>query len=93
MQVRETSLEAYEKIKCSGGLQRRELEVLTAVYAHFVGARFTRKELAEAMGWPINCVVGRVCSLVRKGEIVETSARRGGGYLLRLPEKQLEMSL
>lgn len=36
---------------------------------------YTRAELAEAIGWPINCVTGRVCELLQAGLIVEDGKR------------------
>ena len=82
MNVRETSLDAYDQLRGTGKLQQAERTVLDAVDRHFGEREFTRKELQAASGIAINAICGRVNSLVKKGELVETDRRRDGGYLL-----------
>ena len=91
MTVRAASLEAYTRLERTGNLQRREAEVLLAAFQHFGAWQFTRKELARAMGWEINRVVGRVFTLVERGTIEELAGRRDGSGLLRIALHQAEM--
>lgn len=93
MPVRETSRAAYDALRDSPKLQQREREVMTAVYAHFYGQTFTRKELAARMGWPINCLTGRILTLRDKGYLEELTERRDGGYLLRIKPAQASLEL
>lgn len=84
--IRETSRDAYQHIKRD--LQRREVEVLTAAWAHFKGKTFTRKDIARALGWEINRVTGRVLTLIERGELQELEERRDGSYLLQIRLRQ-----
>ena len=93
MNVRETSLHAYDALRCGPKLQRREVEVLTACVAHFSGKSFTRRELAQAMGWEINRITGRVLTLIERGELEELDERRDGSALIRIAVKQRELEL
>lgn len=94
MSVRETSLQAYDALRCGPKLQRREIEVLTAIWAHYAGGkRFTRRELALAMGWEINRITGRVLTLIERGELEELDERRDGSALIRIAVKQQELAL
>lgn len=95
--MRETSLQAYDGLRelryGKTQLQRREIEVLTAAVAHFHGRTFTRKELAEVMGWAINRITGRVLTLIQRGELEELDERRDGSALIRIAVKQQELAL
>lgn len=91
--IRDTSMQAYDSLRDSGMLQRREREVMLGVYRFFDGKDFTRKELAHAMGWEINRITGRVLTLIEKKFLDELETKRDGGHLLRIAGKQLELSL
>jgi DNA-binding MarR family transcriptional regulator len=91
MAVRAASLEAYKRLERTGNLQRREADVLLAAFQHFGAGAFTRKELAHAMGWEINRVVGRVFTLVERGTIAELAGRRDGSGLLHIALHQADL--
>lgn len=91
MNVRETSLEAFNTMRDTGNLQRREAQVLLAAFQHFGDKAFTRKELAQAMGWEINRITGRVLTLLEREAFEELKSRRNGGQLLRIVLKQAEL--
>jgi hypothetical protein len=81
--VRESSLGAYRSVD----LQQREREVMLACHRHFPApARFTRKELAKALGWEINRVTGRVLTLIERGFLTEHDDTRDGGHLLSITQ-------
>ena len=91
--IRDSSLDAYDNLRDSGTLQRREREVMLAAYAHFYAKAFTRKELARAMGWEINRITGRVLTLIEKKYLQELSDRRDGGHLLQIAPAQRQLEL
>lgn len=90
MGVRETSLSAYDRVE----LQRREREVMTACWRHFPPpATFTRKELAQAMGWEINRITGRVLTLIERGFLLELKERRDDAFLLTINDSSKPLRL
>lgn len=93
MPVRDTSRAAYDSLRDTPRLQQREREVMLCVHDRFRGTTFTRKELAAALGWPINCVTGRVITLREKGYLEELTERRDGSYLLRIKPAQQSLEL
>ena len=62
--VAETSLEAYHSLPVADYLQPKERQVLSV----FKGAAdtFTRQQLVEAVGMPLNAICGRANSLLAK---------------------------
>lgn len=75
------------------GLAKGMRGVLTAAVAHFSGKRFTRRDLAHAMGWEINRITGRVLTLIERGELEELDERRDGSALIRIAAVQRELAL
>ncbi len=59
--MRDTSLEAYNSIRTK--LQPKEKIVLGALIA--LKGKATNKQIAEYLDWPVNCVTGRMHSLVK----------------------------
>lgn len=57
--VRDTSVSAYRTLAHSGELTKQQRQILQVIVS---GAQrdWTRKEISEASGLPINCVCGRV---------------------------------
>jgi hypothetical protein len=72
--VRDTSLAAYRGLQQSGELTRQQREIFAFITS---GTRsdWTRKEISEACGIPINAVAGRVHELVEKGKLEELPRR------------------
>ena len=93
MPVRETSRAAYDALRDTPLLNQRQREVMQAVYRYFHGESFTRKQLAQRMGWEINRITGRVLELIAKGYLQELPERRDGGYLLRIKPAQQSLDL
>lgn len=93
MSVRETSLAAYNELRDNGLLTQRQREVMLCVYRCFYGRDFTRKELSEALKWPINCLTGRVLELIELGFLEETGARRDKSAICRIKPAQAELDL
>ena len=58
-----TSTRAYQSLESS--LNQRESEVYHALEASLDG--LTNREIADNLGWKINCVTGRITLLVEKG--------------------------
>jgi len=73
MTVAETSIQAYADLKDSGSLSRQQTLILAAVIP---GARYTRSELADITGLPINAVCGRINELVKAGRLEDGSPRQ-----------------
>lgn len=86
---RDTSRAAYNSLD----LQKREREVLLFIHTHLSGCEFTRRELADAMGWRDCRITGRVLSLIEKGYLEELKTKRDGGYLLRIADAQQSLQL
>jgi hypothetical protein len=87
--VAETSAEAFHSLPIRGYLQPKE----QAVMALFTGpgVALSRQQIAPLSGLPINCVCGRVDSLLSAGHLVEEGDRicpltRKRQKLLRLPQ-------
>lgn len=72
--VRDTSRDAYRNAARSGELTRQQGEILALVTS---GRRadWTRKEISEASGIPINAVTGRVHELMEKDRLEELERR------------------
>jgi len=70
--IRETSLEAYEKVKPELGIKRRQ--VLNAIKTSG-STGMTLFELVKFLGRPVNEISGRVTEL-RKTSMIEESGRR-----------------
>lgn len=73
-QIAETSLAAYRVIEPT--LNQRQREVMLCVHRQFRGQTFTRQELADALGWAINRVTGRVLELIEKGYLEESGTKK-----------------
>jgi len=61
--VRETSRAALDHLRASGRLSRQQTALVAFLEAH-PGWTYTRAELAEAMGWRIPSICGRVFELL-----------------------------
>ena len=66
-----TQLEAYASIKES--LSTRRLKVLQAIKRNRGATLF---ELVGLLGWPINCISGRVTELKQKGLVMDSGRRK-----------------
>lgn len=81
MRVAATSVDAYRSLSLTDYLQPREREVM-AVFEREPGARYTRQQLADKTGQKLNCICGRVRSLLDKnrlevrGEFYDTETRK-----------------
>lgn len=73
MTVAFTSRLAYDELKDSGNLGKQKRAVLAAVRP---GLFYTRSELSELTGLPINCICGRVRELLDEGRLEEGKARQ-----------------
>lgn len=93
MPVRDTSREAFEELTRTGHLQKQEAEVMLAAYRLFQDRTFTRRELSELSQIPVNCVCGRVNSLVERGMLEELAERRGKSHLLRIAFRRRQADL
>ncbi|MDA8260246.1 MAG: hypothetical protein M0Z99_32210 [Betaproteobacteria bacterium] len=69
-------------------LQHREAQVLLAALRNFRLEPFTRGDLVEASGLPVNVVCGRVFTLIQRGALKELSERRNWAGLLKVVIKQ-----
>jgi hypothetical protein len=67
--IAHTSAEAYHSLSPIHYIQPKEAQVLALFDAD--GAMFTRQQIAALTGMPINCVCGRVHSLVEAGILEE----------------------
>ncbi len=71
MQVRQTSIEAYSRIKKELGKRQQE------VYDGFLGnGTCTNLELSRLLGIPINQITPRTNELVKLGFVVEVEKRQ-----------------
>lgn len=85
--IRESSLDRYRALEASGALQEQEKRLMRLVHRHFpLPAKFTRRELKEAIGWELSTVAGRCNGLVKAGYLVEFPETRGGGHLLQISQ-------
>lgn len=85
--IRKTSLEAYRTLRQS--LTNRQQSVYEALESL---GRADNQQIAQYLGWPINCVCGRVLELRKIGCVVEAGiARNANGnrvHLWRLAQYQ-----
>ena len=65
MRTSETQLAAFRSLGARDYLQPKEREVMSAFYSPSVA--LTRQAIADATGMKLNCVCGRVRSLLDKG--------------------------
>lgn len=95
--IRDTSLSAYTDLRDRGMLNERQREVMLAVYRWFDQAEFTRLELAERMGWPINRITPRCLELIDKGFLVEAGVKKQStgrsAHTLKIRRGQLDLGL
>lgn len=90
--VHENSLSAFLAIE--PGLTGKRREVMLKVHGQFSGRKFTRKQLARALGWEINLVTGRVLELIDLGFLEECGTTREDGHaaaLLQIAPTQKEL--
>lgn len=93
--IHANSMAAYIALRDSGELQPKELLVLEALERF---GPLTRQELPAVTGMPINCITGRVNSLLKKQAIVEDGSKRNertgkDNALLKLEMQQMEMAV
>ena len=60
-----TRNESYWSLRDSGKLTERQEQVMHVIHSD-PSRDWTRNEIAHALGWPINCVTGRVTELLGK---------------------------
>jgi len=70
--MQQTSLEAYENIKNTGQLGRRQEEIFIAFHTY---GPHTNLEISELIGLPINQVTPRVLELRKRNVLVLDSER------------------
>ena len=66
--VAENSLRTYRALQAEGYLPPKEAEIFNLFNSQ---TRLTRQQITEQYGIPINCVTGRVKTLLEKGKLVE----------------------
>lgn len=90
MPVAETSRWAYETVE----LTERQTQVMRAIDTL---GECSDVEIAEHLGWPINCVTGRRGELVERNLVVRARLKEGpSGRMVgvwRPKKQQLEMAL
>lgn len=92
--VHENSLSAFRAI--DGELTGKRRDVMLKVHSDFAGRKFTRKQLARALGWEINRVTGRVLELIERGFLEECGTTREDGHsaaLLQITPTQKDLFL
>lgn len=77
--MRKESLSAYEELKALKRLQPNEQKVIGAI-ENLNGA--TDLQVANYLGWPINCVTGRRNSLEKAGLIYSDRKVRQNGRMV-----------
>lgn len=95
MTIHANSRAAYLALQEAGEIQPMELLVLEALERF---GPLTRQELPAVTGMPINCITGRVKSLLKKEAIVEDGSKfneRTGkdNAVLKLAMAQMEMAV
>ena len=70
--VAENSLKTYRALQAEGYLPPKEAEIFNLFNPQ---TRLTRQQIVEFYGIPINCVTGRVKTLLEKGKLVEDGNR------------------
>lgn len=88
-----TTMAAYRSLQADNALQPKEEAVMSLFGPR---TKLSRQQVGEIARMPINCVTGRVKSLLEKGILVEEGTRldpctRKHQALLRLPAGQLEL--
>jgi DNA-binding MarR family transcriptional regulator len=91
--IHPNSRAAYLALQEAGELQPKELLVLQALEQY---GPLTRQELPAITGMPINCITGRVNSLLKKEAIVEDGSKfnertRKDNALLKLAMAQMDL--
>lgn len=94
MTIHANSLATYFTLRDANQLAPKEMEVVAALVEH---GPLTRQQIPEITGMPINCVSGRVKSLLDKGLIepvgtVMNPITRKPNELLRLAARQMELA-
>lgn len=92
-QMASTSLEAYNDMRLSGSLSRRQYEVMVCMHEL---RKATRREIAKALDWDTGSIAGRVNELVEIGALTEcgtTKCKRTGKTVgvVCLPEFQFSL--
>lgn len=91
--VSDTSRSAFHSLSPVLYLQPKE-ELILSIFGP--ATRVSRQQISEITRIPINCVTGRVDSMLTKGVLIEEGERRDPftkkrQKLLRLPVGQLEL--
>lgn len=73
--IAHTSVEAYHALREAGDLAPMEARVMRVFETAGAGSSFSRQQIARISGMPINCVCGRVNSLVANGLLEEHGTR------------------
>jgi len=71
--VRETSYAAYQEIWADIGDKQRDVILAGRLF----GRPFCNAELADRLGWPINCITPRVKELRDRGILVDAGKKPG----------------
>ena len=69
----QTSNSAFFDLRDSGKLSERQREVMLKIHSQ-PGRDWTNNELAQALGWPINRITGRISEL--RGKWLECGPKR-----------------
>lgn len=72
--MRDTSAIAYQSIQQSGAAYTQQRAIFDFLEA--TGAHMTRREIAEATGYSINAVCGRIFTLVQENKLEELPRRQ-----------------
>lgn len=73
--IAHTSVEAYHSLQDAGDLAPMETRVMQVFTRSSHGASYSRQQIAQISGMPINCVCGRVNSLITNGVLEEHGTR------------------
>ena len=73
--IAHTSVEAYHSLREAGDLAPMEARVMQVFERSSSGASYSRQQIAQISGMPINCVCGRVSTLVESGVLEERGTR------------------
>lgn len=88
--IAHTSLEAYDDLRASGDLPPMEARVMRVFETAAAGTSYSRQQISQISGMPINCVCGRVNTLVANGVLEEHGTRIDPAT--RKPQKLVRMA-
>lgn len=73
--IAHTSVETYHALQEAGDLPPMEARVMRVFETAGAGSSYSRQQIAQISGMPINCVCGRVNTLIANGLLEERGTR------------------